>query len=102
LSENRFAKGDEAAIGVISGILENSIYGAKINSKFDMYVLKNFISRLVKQDVVQNGCTLDRTFLDIGKVKDFQSGFDLIKGMDTSVINGSALVGLDDKTERKL
>lgn len=33
-------------------------------------------------------------------MKDFKSGFELIKGLDN--INGSSLVGLDNKTERKL
>lgn len=49
---------------------------------------------------MQNGCTLDTLFLDVRKVKDFASGFELIKGLDN--INGSAIVGLDNRTERKL
>lgn len=67
-----------------------------------MYVLQQFIDKLINQDVVQNGLSLDKTFLDVGKVVDFASGFEIIKGLDNTAINGSALVGLDTKTERKL
>lgn len=63
-------------------------------------MLRNFISKLINTNSVQNGCTLDTLFLDVRKVKDFASGFELIKGLDN--INGSAIVGLDNRTERKL
>jgi len=63
-------------------------------------VLRNFIAKLINTNSVENGFTLDKTFLDVSKVKDFKSGFELIKGLDN--INGSSLVGLDNKTERKL
>lgn len=65
-------------------------------------MLKNFINKLIGQDVVQNGTSLDGTFLNIEKVTDFESGFEIIKSLDNTAINGSALVGLDTKTERKL
>ena len=56
-------------------------------------MLLNFISKLINTNSVENGCTLEKTFLDDSKLKDFASRFELIKELDN--INGSALVSLD-------